>query len=180
MSTQEPSARSGERSVRLGRAVRDPRAKAVLAVVAGASPDAAADGTPGDGRATKAAGDLPTYASLVRSAAQGLAPRDRVLWELSSTSSLTGAELAAAVDVPPSQIYTVLNRMRRRAWRAMAAILLVENGAAHCRELAAVLDACDDAFSPLVRKRVARHLDRCGRCHGEVTGRLDGLLEIDE
>ncbi|MCU1496418.1 MAG: putative polymerase subfamily sigma factor [Acidimicrobiales bacterium] len=125
-------------------------------------------------------GDGDTGASLVQAAAEGLAGRDRILWELSATSTLTGAELAAAVDVPPSQIYTVLNRMRRRAWRAMAAVLLVESGAGHCPGLAHVLNRCEDAFSPLVRKRVARHLDRCARCHAEVAGRLDGFVDHTE
>lgn len=162
---------------RLGGAVRDATAQAVVAVVlAGRGPDGSAD--PEEGPASAPTGGTGGSRRLIATAAEGLAPRDRALLLLSAEARRTGAELARAVGVPPGQIYMVLHRMRHRAWRSMAAaVLLATPAPPRCPALAAVRRDCDDDFTPLVRKRVARHLDGCQPCRAEARRRIATAMD---
>ena len=55
-----------------------------------------------------------------------------------------------------------LHRVRERFERSVTALLLLRHGRAHCSELAALAEGPD--LSPVVRKRVARHAERCETC----------------
>ncbi len=101
---------------------------------------------------------------LVWAAVEGLNDRDRALIDLHLRQGLEGAELAAAMDVTPANAYVMLSRARDQVERALGALLIARRGSDDCEELAALLKDWDGTFSPLIRKRVARHIDGCAVC----------------
>ncbi|QSR24801.1 hypothetical protein CFH99_04105 [Nocardioides aromaticivorans] len=101
---------------------------------------------------------------LVWAAVEGLNDRDRALIDLHLRQGLEGAELAAAMDVTPANAYVMLSRARDQVERALGALLIARRGSDDCEELAALLKDWDGTFSPLIRKRVARHIDGCDVC----------------
>ena len=101
---------------------------------------------------------------LVWDASAGLADRDRALLDLHLRQGLEGAELGEAVGVSASNAYVMLNRLRAQVDRSLGALLIARLGRDDCDELDRVLADWDGGFSPLVRKRVARHVDGCDVC----------------
>ncbi|QYG95012.1 sigma-70 family RNA polymerase sigma factor [Iamia sp. SCSIO 61187] len=109
-------------------------------------------------------------AELVWAAAEGLDEGDRVLLELDLRQGLSGNELAAAAGVRPGQISMVTGRMRQRLERALGALLVARHGRRDCAELGAILGDWDGRLTVLLRKRVARHVDRCEVCDERRSG----------
>lgn len=101
---------------------------------------------------------------LVWAAAEGLNDRDRALLDLHLRQGLDGAELAAAMDVTPANAYVMLSRVRDQVERSLGALLIARRGSDDCDDLAELLKDWDGGFSPLIRKRVARHIDGCDVC----------------
>jgi RNA polymerase sigma factor (sigma-70 family) len=101
---------------------------------------------------------------LVWSAAAGLSERDRALLDLHLRHGLEGAELGEAMGVEPGHAYVLLSRLRDQVERSLGALLVARLGRDDCPELAGVLAGWDGRFSPLIRKRVARHVDACAAC----------------
>jgi RNA polymerase sigma factor (sigma-70 family) len=119
-------------------------------------PDTAA----GPERATEQA-DLR---ELVWNAAAGLSERDRALLDLHLRQGLEGAELGEAMGIPAGHAYVLLSRLRDQVERALGALLVARLGRRDCPDLAKLLTGWDGRFSPLIRKRVARHVDDCEVC----------------
>lgn len=107
---------------------------------------------------------------LVWAAAAGLDDGDRVLLELNLRQGLVGAELAAAAGVKPGQVSMVTGRMRERLERSLGALLVARHGRSDCADLGAILKDWDGKLTVLVRKRVARHVDRCEVCADRRSG----------
>lgn len=126
---------------------------------------------PTDPRAEGAALEGAELGALVRAAAAGLDERDQLLLELSVRQGLTGAELAAAAGVTAEQCHVLVHRMRDRAQRAIGALVVARAGRRDCAELDAALYGWDGRYTPVVRKRVARHVERCATC-GETSRKL--------
>ena len=101
---------------------------------------------------------------LVAEAAAGLPQEDRVVLELSLRQGLQGDELADALGVSTSYARKLVQRVRARADRALGALLVAVHGRASCGDLQQILAGWDGAFNPLIRKRVARHIDGCAVC----------------
>ncbi len=101
---------------------------------------------------------------LVWDAAGGLAERDRALLDLHLRQGLDGAELGEAMGVSASNAYVMMNRLRGQLERSLGALLVAKTGRSDCSDLDGTLANWDGEFSPLVRKRVARHVDGCPRC----------------
>ena len=122
----------------------------------------ASDADPAEEAADNAAGgDL---AGLVAAAAEGLGPRDRVVLELHLRQGLEGQELGDAIGVSASHAYVLVSRLRDQVERSLGALLVARQGRDECAELAAVLQDWDGRFTPVWRKRVARHTDGCEVC----------------
>jgi RNA polymerase sigma factor (sigma-70 family) len=109
-------------------------------------------------------------ADLIRAASGGLSDRDRVVLELAYRQGLDGPELADALGVTPKNANTLVERLRDTIARSLGALLLCRRAKAdpdRCAELAAILDQWDGEFTPLIRKRVARHIDGCAVCEDD-------------
>ncbi|GAB3262452.1 sigma-70 family RNA polymerase sigma factor [Nocardioides dilutus] len=102
--------------------------------------------------------------ALVWEAAGGLNERDRAMLDLHLRQGLDGAELGEAMGMSADNAYVGLSRLRDQVERSIGALLVARTSRDDCTELTAVLDDWDGAFTPLVRKRVARHVDRCRSC----------------
>ena len=101
---------------------------------------------------------------LVWDAAAGMNEKDRAVLDLHLRQGLDGAELAAALDVKPAHAYVLLSRMREQMERSIGALAVARGGRDDCEALAEVLKDWDGRYSPIVRKRVARHIDSCDVC----------------
>lgn len=108
---------------------------------------------------------------LVWDAAAGLADRDRALLDLHLRQGLEGAELGEAMGVSAANAYVMLTRLRTQVDRSLGALLIARLGREDCAELDQLLGDWDGSFSPLIRKRVARHVEGCDVC-GERRKRM--------
>ena len=101
---------------------------------------------------------------LVWDAAGGLAPRDRSVLELHLRHGLEGQQLAEALGTNPHHATVLLARVRDHVERSLGALLVGRTGRRDCAELDGMLAGWDGELSPLLRKRVARHIDNCTVC----------------
>ena len=101
---------------------------------------------------------------LVWDASAGLADRDRAILDLHLRQGLEGAELGEAMGVSASNAYVMLNRLRAQVDRSLGALLIARLGRDDCDDLDDLLADWDGGFSPLIRKRVARHVEQCDVC----------------
>ncbi len=108
--------------------------------------------------------ELTALRQLVWDAAAGLAERDQSILNLHLRHGLEGAELGEAMGVTTSQAYVLLSRLRDQVERSLGALLIARLGRDDCDELDTLLADWDGSFSPLIRKRVARHVDGCDVC----------------
>ncbi len=108
--------------------------------------------------------DADDAATVVWAAAAGLAERDRALLDLHLRQGLEGEELGLAMGVSAEHAHVLLHRLRAQLERSIGAVLIARQGRPECRDLASILSGWDGRFSPLLRKRVARHCDGCPDC----------------
>jgi RNA polymerase sigma factor (sigma-70 family) len=101
---------------------------------------------------------------LVWAAAAGLNGRDQALLDLNLRQGLEGQDLADAMGTSLSNSYVMLSRMRDQVERSLGALLIARLGREDCEELDGLLAGWDGRFTPLLRKRVARHVDGCEIC----------------
>jgi RNA polymerase sigma factor (sigma-70 family) len=101
---------------------------------------------------------------LVWSAAAGLNERDHALLDLNLRQGLEGQDLADAMGTTLNNSYVMLSRLRDQVERSLGALLIARLGRDECEELDGLLTGWDGRFSPLLRKRVARHVDGCEVC----------------
>ena len=119
-----------------------------------------ADTDPGPHRAA----EQVALRELVWTAAGGLSERDRALLDLHLRQGLEGQELGQAMGVSANHAYVLLTRLRDQVERSLGALLIARLGREDCTELDTLLSGWDGKFSPILRKRVARHVDSCDVC----------------
>ncbi|MET3963646.1 RNA polymerase sigma factor (sigma-70 family) [Marmoricola sp. OAE513] len=117
-----------------------------------------------DGATPEQSAETAALQQLVWDAAAGLADRDRALLDLHLRQGLEGAELGEAMGVSAANAYVMLNRLRAQVDKSLGALLVARLGRHDCDELDALLVDWDGTFSPLIRKRVARHVENCSTC----------------
>lgn len=101
---------------------------------------------------------------LVWDAAGGLSADDQALLDLHLRQGLEGEELAEALGITTNNAYVRMSRLRDTLERSLGALLVARTGRQDCPELAAILAGWDGQLTPLLRKRVARHVDSCEQC----------------
>ena len=101
---------------------------------------------------------------LIWSAIQGLNEGEREVFELSVRHELEGADLAAALGVSQNHAHALLSRARGTLEKSLGALLVARTGKEDCPELAEILEGWDGELTPLLRKRVNRHVEQCDIC----------------
>ena len=101
---------------------------------------------------------------LVRSAAQGLSDGDREMIELAVRHELGAAEVGSVLGVSTDHAHARMSRARAQLHRSLGALLVARAGGARCATLTELTRGWDGVFTPLLRKRVSRHIERCARC----------------
>lgn len=119
---------------------------------------------PDESMTPEQAAETAMLRQLVWDAAAGLADRDRALLDLHLRQGLEGAELGEAMGVSAANAYVMLNRLKAQVDRSLGALLIARLGRDDCSELDTLLLDWDGSFSPLIRKRVARHVEGCEIC----------------
>jgi RNA polymerase sigma factor (sigma-70 family) len=102
--------------------------------------------------------------ALVWAALSGLNPGEREIIELNLRHELDGADLADALGVPRNQAHALASRARAQFETSLGVLLVARSGREYCAELAAILDGWDGELTPLIRKRVNRHIEHCDVC----------------
>jgi RNA polymerase sigma factor (sigma-70 family) len=103
--------------------------------------------------------------ALLRAALGGLnsAERDVVTQFL---HGLDIAEIALVLDVSRNHVHALLSRARDQLEASVGVLLVARSGREACPELDALLAGWDGQLTVLLRKRAARHIERCDICSG--------------
>jgi RNA polymerase sigma factor (sigma-70 family) len=107
--------------------------------------------------------------ALLREATAGLTDTDRELLDLHMRHNLVGAGLAAAAGMPAKHASVALDRVKGRLARTLGVVLLARQPT--CPGFVAI-QAGQEGMTPLVRKRLARHVDNCEICYREQARRM--------
>lgn len=101
---------------------------------------------------------------LVSAALAGLSPLDREIVELNLRQELHGDDLAAVLGVPRHLANLLAARARGRFETLLGVLLVARSGRASCATLDELLGYWDGRLDPLLRRRAARHIQRCDAC----------------
>jgi RNA polymerase sigma factor (sigma-70 family) len=101
---------------------------------------------------------------LVRAASQGLSDNDREMIELAVRHDMGAAEVGSVLGVSTDHAHARMSRARTQLHRSLGALLVARAGGARCATLTELTRGWDGVFTPLLRKRVSRHIERCSRC----------------
>ena len=102
--------------------------------------------------------------TLVWDAAGGLPADDRAILDLHLRHGLDGAALGEALGTSAHAATVKLGRVRDLVERSLGALLVSRTGRRECAELDGILGDWDGGLTPLIRKRVARHIETCAVC----------------
>ena len=104
--------------------------------------------------------------ALVRDALGGVGPTEREVLELQLRQGLSGGEVASVLGISRNHAHALLSRARDQLETSLGALVVARAGRQDCPELDAMLRDWDGDLTVLVRKRVNRHVERCGVCSG--------------
>ncbi|MGX4658020.1 sigma-70 family RNA polymerase sigma factor [Micromonospora sp. SCSIO 07396] len=102
--------------------------------------------------------------ALVHLAVDALNPGDREVVHLAIRHDLSSADIGTALGVPANHAHARLSRARSQLERALGTLLVARSGARDCPVLAELLGDWQGRLTPVLRKRLARHIDDCARC----------------
>ncbi|WP_431928307.1 RNA polymerase sigma factor [Micromonospora wenchangensis] len=102
--------------------------------------------------------------ALVHLAVDALNPGDREVVHLAIRHDLSSADIGTALGVPANHAHARLSRARSQLERALGTLLVARSGARDCPALAELLGDWQGRLTPVLRKRLARHIDDCARC----------------
>jgi len=101
---------------------------------------------------------------LVRAAVASLGSGDRTVIELALRHHLSAIDVGAALGIATNHAHARLSRARAQFERALDALLIARARGADCPALRQVLGEWRGRLTPLLRKRVNRHIDGCDAC----------------
>lgn len=119
--------------------------------------------TPDPGAGPERQAEQEALRRLVADAADGLSDTDQVMLRL-HLHGLQGAELGVAMGISARTAHVRLSRLRDQVEAALGALLVARLGRRECAGLAEVLGNWSGRLTPLLRKRVVRHVEGCPRC----------------
>lgn len=102
---------------------------------------------------------------LIEDALSGMSDADREILELGLRHQLDTRQLAPVLGISEANARARMARSRSQLEGAIAALLLFRQRRSGCEQLRLVAGA--DRFTPLVRKRIARHMGSCDLCRRE-------------
>ena len=108
--------------------------------------------------------DRRELASLIDEAVAGLTEREQEVFHLFARQGLSNEEIAASLELTFANAQKLVQRVRDRIARSAGALLVARQGRKDCSDLNVLLVDWDGTFSPLWRKRIARHVDECTAC----------------
>ena len=108
--------------------------------------------------------DRRELASLIDEAVAGLTEREQEVFHLFARQGLSNDEIAASLELSFANAQKLVQRVRDRIARSAGALLVARQGRRDCGDLNVLLVDWDGTFSPLWRKRIARHVDECQAC----------------
>jgi RNA polymerase sigma factor (sigma-70 family) len=108
--------------------------------------------------------ELAEVRRLVRDAIDGLNPSERDVIELGMVQGLDNGELADALGVSRNHAHALQSRARTQLERSLGALVVARTGRNECMALDALLAGWDGRMTPLMRKRVSRHIEQCEIC----------------
>ena len=108
--------------------------------------------------------DRRELASLIDEAVAGLTEREQEVFHLFARQGLSNDEIAASLELTFANAQKLVQRVRDRIARSAGALLVARQGRKDCSDLNVLLVDWDGTFSPLWRKRIARHVDECSAC----------------
>jgi RNA polymerase sigma factor (sigma-70 family) len=108
--------------------------------------------------------ELAEVRQLVRDAIDGLNPGERDIIELSLVQGLDHEELADALGVSRNHAHALQSRARSQLERSLGALVVARTGRSECAALDALLAGWDGRMTPLMRKRISRHIEQCEIC----------------
>ena len=113
---------------------------------------------------TEGAAERAELRALLTAAARGLDPVGREVLELRLRQGLELAEVAAVLGVSHSHASSLASGARDRLEASLAALLVGRAGRDDCGTLGELLADWDGQLTPVLRKRVHRHIERCATC----------------
>ncbi|MCH9718552.1 MAG: sigma-70 family RNA polymerase sigma factor [Actinomycetia bacterium] len=101
---------------------------------------------------------------LVYEALQSLSPGDRDVLALALRNDLDAAQVAEAMAVSPNEVRARLSRARSSLNGAVSALVLLRDKNQDCPELQEIVAGAGAELTPLLRKRISRHIKECDQC----------------
>lgn len=120
---------------------------------------------------------------LVHNALSGLNAQEREAVDLFLRHDLDVEDLAGALALTSEQAEDLVEGARIELDNALAAAIVARTGRGECPTVASLVDSWDGPISPLIRKKLVRHIDTCATCSERrerkvATGRLLQSLPI--
>ncbi len=102
--------------------------------------------------------------ALVRDAMEALSPADRDTLALALRNDLDAQEVALALGANANTARAKISRAKAALTSAVTALVLTRSERNNCPGLAEALHGFEGFLSPLMRKRVSRHVQDCDQC----------------
>ena len=99
---------------------------------------------------------------LIESAFEGMNQTDRELIDLALRQELSPTQIGEVIGVSANNASARLSSAKAQLERAVGALVLLRTKGSSCDELRKI--AVGQSFSPLLRKRIARHAEDCPQC----------------
>lgn len=114
--------------------------------------------------------------SLLWPEAQGLDPRDRETLELSVRHGLAGRDLARVMGTTPEYAHAVLSQAWQDVELTRAALAVAVSHATRCPDRDRLVAGWDGNLTSSMRRRLVRHLERCGECEEAARSATNGSM----
>ncbi len=99
---------------------------------------------------------------------KGLSNRDQQFLHLYLDQELNREELSEHLDISMSNVYKLGQRIEVRLAKSCAALELATLHQFACEVLFEIIRASKGEYSPLIRKRITHHANKCTTCGGAI------------